>query len=312
MKIIFFGSAHFAVPALEALIKEGHHVACVVTQPDKQKGRHLQLAATEVKKVAVAAKLKVFQPQDVDSKESLMLLKSLEPELFVIVAYGQILSRELLDIPEIMALNIHASLLPVYRGAAPVNWALINGEKRTGVTLIKVTPKMDSGPIISQAGVDIAAGDTAASLEERLSVLGSEMLTEAIEKIKNRRFKLLPQDESKATFAHKLKKEDGLIHWQKEAAEICNLIRGTVPWPGAFTHYQGKLLKICKAQISSPPGPLVAASSGAIIKADKEGLVVAAGKGCLAITQLQPAGARRMSAQEFIIGHKLCAGDKLI
>ncbi len=170
MKIVFFGSSHFAVPSLQALIKSKHEVACVVTQPDKQRGRHLQLSGTDIKSIALNAKLKIFQPENINAKESVQFLKSIDADIFVIVAYGQILSQEVLDIPKMMPINIHASLLPRYRGAAPINWAIINGEKKSGITIIYVTPKLDSGPVILQEEVKIEDKDTAVSLEEKLRI----------------------------------------------------------------------------------------------------------------------------------------------
>ena len=247
MKIIFFGSSHFAVPSLEALIKSRYEVVCVVTQPDKKKGRHLHLGITNVKATAKAAGLTVFQPEKINSLEALEYLKSFSADLFVIVAYGQILSQEILDIPKIFPINIHASLLPKYRGAAPINWAIIKGEKVTGVTIIKVTKKMDSGPVILQKEAPINKTDDAMILEDKLRMLGVELLTEALKEIKNKTFKLTEQDEFKVIMAPKLKKADGCINWDIPADEIYNLIRGCLPWPGAYTYYKGKLLKIFKA-----------------------------------------------------------------
>lgn len=212
MNIIFFGSAQFAVSALEVLIKSAHDVVCVVTQPDKKKGRHLHLAVTDVKSTALVAELNVFQPLDIKSKDSVMHLKSFKPDLFVIVAYGQILSQEVLDIPKIMPINIHASFLPAYRGAAPINWALINGESSTGVTIMKVTRKMDSGPIINQEKIRIEQGDTAITLEKKLHSLGAKLLLETLKAIEGGVFKLLPQDEKKRVLHLSLKKRTVLFN----------------------------------------------------------------------------------------------------
>ncbi|MDD3275297.1 MAG: methionyl-tRNA formyltransferase, partial [Candidatus Omnitrophica bacterium] len=239
MKIVFFGSSHFAVPALEALIKSPHEVVCVVTQPDKKRGRHLHLSGTDIKNTAVAARLKVFQPEDVKSVESVDFLKRFGADVFVTAAYGQIFSQEVLDIPRIMPLNIHASLLPRYRGAAPINWAIINSDKKTGVSIMYVSLKMDSGPILLQKETLIKGGDTALTLEERLRVLGAGLLMEALKLIDAREYRLFDQDEDKAIFAPKLKKEDGLIQWHNHAAVIHDQIRGVLPWPGAFTSYRG-------------------------------------------------------------------------
>lgn len=285
-------------------------MACVVTQPDKRKGRHLQLAATDVKNTAIAAGLKTFQPENINSKESVKFLKSLDADLFVIVAYGQILSQGVLDIPRIMPINIHASLLPRYRGAAPINWAIINGDKKTGVTIIYVTLKMDSGPVIMQKEIKIEDMDTAVSLEEKLSLCGAQLLMEALVIIDNRDYRLVEQDEDKVVYAPKMKKEIGLIDWNTSAVNIHNQIKGVIPWPGAFTSYRKKLLKIFQAQVL-PIFPSHKPSVGEVIRADKHGIVVACGRGFLEIKELQLEAGKRMSAQNFIIGHKLAAGEIL-
>ncbi|MFA6357118.1 MAG: methionyl-tRNA formyltransferase [Candidatus Omnitrophota bacterium] len=310
MKIVFFGSAHFAVPALGALIESQHEIVCVVTQPDKQKGRHLQVSATDVKSTAMAAKLKIFQPENIKSKESANFLKSFDADLFVIVAYGQILSQEILDIPKIMPINIHASLLPSYRGAAPINWAIINGERKTGVSIMYVNLKMDSGPVILQKEIRIADKDDSIILEEKLRKLGAELLIDALRIIDARDYRLEEQDEEKVVWAPKLKKEVGLIDWDNQAINIHNQVRGLLPWPGAFTNYHGKSLKIFQTEVlavfpNHKPLP------GEVVKADKEGIVVACSRGFLKISELQLEASKRMPAQNFIIGHKLVVGDIL-
>ena len=310
MKIVFFGSAHFAVLALEALIKSRHELVCVVTQPDKHKGRHLHLAATEVKGTALGAKLRIFQPENVNSKESVKFLKSLEADLFVIAAYGQILSQELLDIPGIMPINIHASLLPRYRGAAPINWAIINGDKSSGVTIMFVTLKMDSGPLIMQKEIKIEDKDTSVTLEEKLRFAGAQLLVETLKIIDSRSYHLVEQDEYKVILAPKLKKEDGLIDWDTSAVNIHNQIRGVLPWPGAYTRYRGKMLKIFQADVL-PVFPNHKPAPGEVVRADKDRIIVASGRGFLAIKELQLEAGKRMSAQSFIIGHKLVVGEIL-
>ena len=310
MKIVFFGSAHFAVSSLEALIKAEHEVVCVVTQPDKKKGRHLQLSGTDLKSKATAAKLKIFQPENIKSKESVKFLKNLDADLFVIVAYGQIFSQEVLDLPKLMPINIHASLLPRYRGAAPINWAIINGDKSSGVTIMFVTHKMDSGPVIMQQELKIEDKDTSVTLEGKLRKCGAELLISALKVISARNYRLVEQDEDKVILAPKLKKEDGLIDWNTFALDIHNQIRGTLPWPGAHTYYRGKMLKIFQADIlpifsNHKPVP------GEVLRVDNLGIIVASGRGFLAIKELQLEAGKRMSAQSFIIGHKLAAGEIL-
>lgn len=309
MKIIFFGSSHFAVPALEALIKSDDEVCCVVTQPDKKKGRHLHLDCTDVKVAAKQAGLEVFQPEDINSLKAQEYLKRYLSDLFVVVAYGQILSQEILDIPKIFALNLHASLLPKYRGAAPINWAIIHGEETTGLTIMRVIRKMDSGPILMQKKVAIGACDDSIILEDKLRRFGAELLLEALKEIKNSTYKLTDQDEKKAVFAPKLKKDDGYIDWARPAAEIYNLVRGSLPWPGAFTYYKGKLLKIYKVRCLEGFKPQGAFRSAEVAEVSKDEIIVLTGKGALAIEELQPEGARRLSAKEFIIGHKIKGRD---
>ncbi len=282
----------------------------MVTQPDKKKGRHLHLATTDVKSTALKAKLKVFQPEDIKSPQSAKFLRSLKADMFVIVAYGQILSQEILDIPKMFSVNIHASLLPKYRGAAPINWAIINGDKTCGVTIMQVTRKMDSGALILQKEIPLVNEDTAISIEEELRCLGAQLLLEALRLIKSGKYEVIPQDESKVVMAPKLKKEDGLINWNKPAITIYNQIRGVMPWPGAFTHYKCKLLKVHKAkgvQENSCPGKH---SAGEVAGISKEGIIVATAKDCLILEELQLEGGRRMSAREFVSGHKISAGER--
>jgi len=311
MKIVFFGSSQFAVPALEGLIKNKHKILCAVTQPDKKKGRHLRLGVTDVKALALEAKLKVFQPENINTAKSVEFLKSLNADLFIIVAYGQMLAQEVLDIPKVFPLNIHASILPKYRGAAPINWVIIRGETVTGVTIMQVTKKMDSGPIISQKETSILDSDDAVSLELKLCDLGAELLSKAIPLIKNKDYKLTLQDERKVTFAPKLKKSDGLVDWNKPAQEISNLVRGALPWPSAFTYYKGKLLKIYQA-IGLPTGQFGSCPVGKVLNASKEGIAVGTGQGALLIQELQIEGKRRMKVEEFISGHKISPSDQLI
>jgi len=311
MKIIFFGSANFSLPSLKALLENGYEVACVVTQPDKLKGRGLNLSATAVKTFAEDSRLKVYQPTDINTQESIGFLKDFRADIFVVIAYGQLLSTEILNIPLIMPLNTHASILPMYRGAAPVNWALINGDKQTGISTIKIIPKMDAGPVITQKALDILADDNILTLEARLAKSAADLLPGIIEDIRNNKFELTPQDESKATFAPKLKKTSGLIDWGKPALDIYNLIRGSLVWPGAFTYFKSKLLKIYKAEISHARSNIAGARPGEIIGISKQGILVSSSCGSVLIQELQVEGKRRMSAEEFIAGHKICLGEVL-
>ena len=311
MNIIFFGSANFSVPSLKAILTGGHSISSVVTQPDRQKGRGLQIAETAVKKIAKDAGLNIYQPPRVNTDEVIKFLKSLSPDLFVVVAYGQILSQEILDIPKVFSINAHASLLPKYRGAAPINWAIINGDNKTGITIIKMIDKMDAGPIISQETLDISEDDTSVTLEEKLSSLAAQLLLYAIKSIENKDYHLTAQDETKVSLAPKLQKKDGQINWEKSAQDICNLIRGVLPWPGAFTYYNGKLLKIYRARVSSQVREFASSNPGEILEASKGGIVVFTGKGNIIIEELQIEGKKRMDVKEFITGHKICVGEIL-
>jgi len=309
MNIVFFASSHFALPSLESLIKSGHRISCVVTQPDKKKGRGLHLSGTTVKALAKGYNLALYQPQNINTAEAISFIKDLLPDLFIAISYGQILSKELLGIPKIFSMNLHGSLLPKYRGAAPINWAIIKGEKTTGVTVIKMEEKMDAGPIILQKKQDILDEDTCVSLEDKLSHLAAELLLAALGAIEKNNYRLTPQDTAGVSFALKLKKSDGLIDWKSSAKQIRNLIRGCIDWPGAFTFYKKKLLKIYKAKSSWAIDSMLPKTAGEIIEVAKNQVVVATGKGSLIIEELQIEGKRRMTVREFISGHKIKAGE---
>ncbi|MFA5089644.1 MAG: methionyl-tRNA formyltransferase [Candidatus Omnitrophota bacterium] len=311
MKIGFFGSAEFAVPSLEAILNSGHKVISVITQPDRKKGRGLCVSETAVKKAALGAGLPIYQPADVNSSQAVSRLKDLKPDLFVVAAYGQILSQEVLDIPSLMPVNVHASMLPKYRGAGPINWAIINGDKESGVTIIKMSKEMDAGPIILSKGIDIGQEDDAVTLEDRLARSGADLLPVALKLIEDKAYNLKIQDEAGVTFAPKLKKEDGCIDWIKSAFDIHNLVRGCILWPGAFTYYRGQMLKIYKTRILPLSSPGQGGISGRIIRVSKDGIAVAAGEGFLVIEELQVEGKRRMPAYEFISGHKINVNEVL-
>ncbi|MFH1046562.1 MAG: methionyl-tRNA formyltransferase [Candidatus Omnitrophota bacterium] len=310
MKIIFFGTSDIAAVALEALSAAGgHNIVRVVTQADKPKGRGQRIGVSPVKVLAKEKRLAIVQPKDLLEKEFLAQLGKDSAELFVVCSYGKILPKELLQIPEIYTINLHLSLLPCYRGAAPIQWALINGEALTGVTIFKMNEYLDRGEMILKKEIAITAGDTAATLTETLSQLGAGALVEAINLIAKGQAPLLAQDDQKATLAPKLKKEDGRIDWKQPAQKIQQRVRGLQPWPGAFTDYQGKLLKIIQSEVV-PLGEQK--NSGEIVEVDQQqGILVQTGLDGLLLQQLQLAGKRKMSAQEFIAGHKLIVGDSL-
>ena len=309
MNIVFFGSSRFAAPVLKALLTSRHKVTCVLTQPDRQKGRGLHFAGTVMKTIASESGIRIYQPYNVNDSDTINFLKGLNPDLFVVIAYGQILSSAILSIPKAFSINLHASLLPKYRGAAPINWALIKGEKITGITVMKMTEEMDAGPIIQQKETEISNLDTSITLEDKLSHFAAQLLLTSLHSIEDNNYNLVPQDENNVSFAPKLKKEDGRIDWNKPACDIYNLIRGCISWPGAFTYYKGKLLKIYKAKVGSCVREFLSSVAGKIISVSKEGIVVATGKDNLIIEELQIEGKRRMKVEEFIAGHKICIGE---
>ncbi len=281
----------------------------MVTQPDRKRGRGLHVSPTLVKETAKALGIRVFQPAVINTAAALHFLKDLKADLFVIVAYGQILSQEIIDVPRLMAINAHASLLPRYRGAAPINQAIIDGEKVTGVTVMKVIRKMDSGPVILRQEAAVKEEDTALTLESRLSHIAAGALIESLSSIADKTYTLSPQDETAATYAPKLKKGDGLIDWAAPAPGVYNLIRGCLGWPGAFTFYKGKMLKIYKVRAEAAAVETGPHRPGELVRLSRDGVTVACGKGGIVIQELQMEGRRVMTAEEFLAGHKIHAGE---
>lgn len=311
MNIVFFGTSEFAVPSLKAILKSKHKVLAVVTQPDRKKGRDLKLSPPYTKVLALAEGIPVYQPEDASSKESVEYLKKLSADLFVVISFGQILKADVLAIPKIYSINFHASLLPKYRGAAPTNWAVINGDKSSGVTVIKMNERMDEGDIILRRETEIDPEDTNITLSQNLSQAGAGALPEAIELIECGKARLEKQDGSRATYAPKLKKEDGLIDWSESAVNIHNKVRGLIPWPGAYTYYDKKVLKILKTKLIDNPGTLNQAVYGEVLDIQKDGsVIVKTGSGVLAIKALQLEGKKALDPASFILGHKLAKGYK--
>lgn len=312
MPIVFMGTPDFAIHSLVALTKENYMVKAVVTRPDKVKGRGKVLSAPPVKEWALKNGIKVLQPHRLDA-HFLKELKLADPALIVTVAYGRILPREILSLPRLGCINLHASLLPSYRGAAPVHRAVINGEKETGVTIIYMTEKMDAGDIILQERVPIMAKDTAGSLHESLASLGAELLLKAVDLIKNGKANPAPQDEDKVSYAPPLTREDEEIDWCSSSAHIYNLIRGMNPWPGAYTYCGHKRLKIWVARLLpiEESGNLQGAAPGEVLSVGECGIRVGTASGVLLITKVQPAGRRQMSASDYARGYFLQKGDRL-
>ncbi|MDD5618078.1 MAG: methionyl-tRNA formyltransferase [Candidatus Omnitrophica bacterium] len=309
LRIVFFASGKIAVPTLKFLVKNKYNVVCVVTATDAKKGRHLLSSETPIKEAASKYGLDIFQPRDLFSNDSLEYIRRLKPHIFVVFCFGRILSNAMLNIPRKFALNIHASLLPKYRGAAPINWALINGDNKTGVTVIKMNEKMDKGDIFFKKEIDIDLLDNAITLEDKIAEMSPEVLKEALTMIESDKLWFIKQNEKEASLAPKLKKEDGKINWEKSAENIINQIRGCLPWPGTHAFYKNKLVKIWDAEISAqeldkkhPPG--------AIVDFNKKGILVAARGGFLLIKELQLANGKRLSAWDFIQGHQLKKDEK--
>lgn len=308
LKIMFFGSPQFALPALKALIEGEDKIVGVVTQPDRPKGRGRVISATRVKAFALENGLKVFQPLTAREESFIKKIAEIGPDLLVVVAYGQILPQSLLDIPRFGAINVHASLLPKYRGAAPIQWAIICGERQTGITTIKMEAGLDTGDILVQSKVAIKEDDTAKSLHDRLAEEGSRVLMETISRLKEGSLKPIPQDHSQATYAPVLKREHGVIDWSNEAKIICNWIRGLDPWPGCFTTGEGKTIKVFGCTPIEHDAP---ESPGEIVEIAPHGLKVATGKGYVLLKELQLEGSRRMRISEFILGHDITVGEIL-
>ena len=303
MGVIFMGSADFSLPILKAL-SEGEEVLAVVTQPDRPRGRGQRVVPTPVKEWAEGRGIPVLEPQGLKDP-FLEEVRGVGPEAIVVAAYGRILPPELLRLPPLGCINVHPSLLPKYRGAAPVNWAIIRGEIETGVTTFLMDEGMDSGPILLQRRVRIGEGETASELLGRLAELGAELLLETLKRWRRGEIEPRPQREEEATFAPKLRKEDGLINWKREAREINNLIRGAQPWPGAYTFLRGKLLKVHRARVGSGRG-----EPGEVISLE-EGIEVACGEGSLLLQEVQLEGRRRVLWEDFLRGYPLSIGERL-
>lgn len=306
MRIVFFGSGKFAVTLLEAIHAGGHEISLVVTQPDKKKGRHLHLSGTPVKEYALTHHLNIFQPSDINLEESSERLKKEKADVFVVVSYGKILSKKILCLAKKMSINIHASLLPEYRGAAPINRALINGERTAGITFIKMNEYMDRGDIMFQKAIPIGREDHVVSLEEKLSRLASGSINEILSGIENNKSRLRKQNEKAATYAPLMKKHDGLIHWNSTPEEIYNQFRGCFGWPGSFTHYKGKVLKI----LSMEPGQKQKVGKpGEVVCAENDLLEVACLSGTVLIKEVLPESHKKMSVKSFLAGHRVKPGD---
>lgn len=299
-RIIFMGTPAFACPTLQTLLERGENVVAVFTQPDRPKGRGQKLQAPPVKELALQHGLTVHQPLKVRAPEVIEQIGALQPDLIVVVAFGQILPKALLEIPSHGCVNVHASLLPRYRGAAPLNWCIVNGESETGATTMLMDVGLDTGPMLLKRATPIAPDEDITTLHDRMALLGARLLGETLDGMQAGSITPQPQDDAQTCYAPLLKKEDGLIDWTKPAQEIHNLVRGLATWPGAYTFLQGQPLKIHSTRLGTTSG-----TAGTVLAASAEGIEVACGQGSLLIRELQPAGSRRMDAASFLAGHPL-------
>jgi methionyl-tRNA formyltransferase len=312
MRIVFLGSGAFAIPCFEELLDSGHDVAALVTQPDRQKGRGKALAPPPLKPVAEARGVPILQPRRVRDEEAQDALRRLAPQLQVVVAFGQILPRSVIDIAPRGTVNVHASLLPKLRGAAPIQWAIANGEAKTGVSTMLIDEGLDTGPVLLQRTITIGPGVTSADLEPRLARLGADVLAETVRGLSDGLLQPTPQDHERATLAPLLKKEDGHLDWGRSARDLDCRIRGFHPWPGSFTSLGGRLLKVKRARPVEPTGGDTGGGPGTIVGLGADGLVVACGEESrLLLVEVQPESRRAMDAAAFAAGARLRPGDRL-
>lgn len=302
MKLIFAGTPEFAAKALSALIDADHEIALVLTQPDRPAGRGMALQPSAVKKVALEHGLEIFQPLSLKDVEAQARLAAVAAEVMVVAAYGLILPQAVLDLPAFGCLNIHASLLPRWRGAAPIQRALLAGDAETGVCIMQMEAGLDTGPVLLREAFSITSDDTTASLHDRLADLGARLIVDALTRLP---LAALPQPEAGVTYAHKIEKAEALIDWRKTAAELDRHLRAFNPFPGAQARFGGQLVKLWQATPVSADG-----QSGEVLAIDRERVLIACGQGALAVSELQKAGGKRLPVQQFLAGHPLKVGDR--
>lgn len=308
MKIIFMGTPDFAACTLKALAEAGHEIVLVVTQPDKPKGRGKALQFPAVKEQALAYNIEVYQPKRIRNPECVEYLKKYAPDIMVVAAFGQILPAEILEMPKYGCINVHASLLPKYRGASPIQWAVINGEQTAGVTIMQMDIGVDTGDIIAKAEIPVAEDETGGSLFDKLAEVGAQLCVSTLAHIEDGTAVRTKQDEAQATHVGMISKDMGNIDWKKPAVEIERFVRGLNPWPSAFTKLDGRTLKIWKAAVLEDKNE---AEAGSIVLADKKQLAVQTGAGQLALLEVQLEGKKRMPVDAFLRGYQITAGKKL-
>jgi methionyl-tRNA formyltransferase len=313
MRLAFLGTPEFAVPTLERIVATGHEVVTVVTQPDRPKGRGQQPAAPPVKQSALRLGLPVYQPERVRRPEAIEHLGSLAPEIMIVVGYGQIIPQAVIDLAPRGIVNVHASLLPKYRGAAPIQWAIVNGETVTGVTTMQIDAGLDTGDMLLRAETEIGSDENAVELGERLAVMGADLLVETLDRLTAGTLIPVKQDSAQASYAPILKKEDGKINWNQPAERIHNGVRGLQPWPGAYTEFRGQALHIWKSRVQvappvSPPSP-AGILPGTLVFVKP--LVVKCGSGALELVEMQLEGRKRIFATDFVNGQRLNDNENL-
>ena len=299
MRVVFMGTPDFSVPALERIASE-HEVVAVVTQKDKPKGRGQEVSYTPVKESALKLNIPIFQPDKVKDTDFVEELRELNPDVIVVIAFGQILSKEILDMPKYGCVNVHASLLPKYRGAAPIQWAVIDGEKKSGVCTMKMDEGLDTGDIIDVEEVELDPKETGGSLFDKLAILGGELILKTLQNLEFGDAQFVKQDDSKSTYAKKMTKELGRLDFNKDAESLERLIRGLNPWPSAFTNLDGKVMKIWDADVVDGSG-----APGTVISEDKDSFTIATGNKALKVNELQLEGKKRMKASDFLNGRSI-------
>ena len=307
IRIVYMGTPDFAVEPLEAIIKAGYEVAAVITQPDKQKGRGKEVKMTPVKECALRHGIPVFQPVKIKEPEAVAELEKYQADLFVVAAFGQLLSEEILNMPEYGCINIHASLLPAYRGAAPIQWAVLNGEKESGVTIMQMDKGLDTGDMLLKRSVELSPKETGDSLHDKLMHLGAELIVEALSKLEKGELVPEKQKDELSSYAKKLTKAMGQIDWSKDAVSLERWIRGLNSWPSAYTFFGGKTLKIWEAQVTEENGAQKA-EPGQVVSVSRESFTVACSQGALQILSLQLEGKKRVLTREFLLGYQVEPG----
>ena len=311
MKVIFMGTPDFAVGTLEALIEAGHEVVLAVTQPDKPKGRGKEMQYTPVKECALKHAIPVFQPRRVREPECIEELRKYDADIMVVVAFGQILPKEILEMCTYGCVNVHASLLPKYRGSAPIQWAIIDGEEVTGVTTMQMDEGLDTGDMLLKTEIPVEPKETGGSLFDKLAQAGAKLCVETLEALQNGTVTPIPQGETTTAYAKMLDKQLGDINWNKTAVEIERLIRGLTPWPSAYTNWNDKVMKIWDAEVSDIDVEMEDAKPGTIVKVEKDAFYVQTGEGLLKVCELQIPGKKRMDAGAFLRGYQVKVGEEL-